>query len=112
MINLLKISRLKFEGVSRFCCIQEMESVHPIVVRIIIIRDGVFDPAMSDKSITHILILSQNSEDLFRWVKLGILFPESLNGLICSHIDLLLGEVLNLALLIVYQLKNLLHLIF
>ena len=86
--------------------------MNPIVVRIIIIRNGIFDPAMLDKGITHILILSQDSEDLFGRIKFRILLPKSLNGLVCSHIDLLLGEVLNLALLVVYQLKNLLHLVF
>jgi len=42
-----------------------MESVYPIVVLIIIIFDRILDPAMSDKSVAHILILSQNSKDLF-----------------------------------------------
>ena len=89
-----------------------MESVYPIVVRIIIIRYGIFDPAKFKKSITHILILPQNSENLFCCIKFGILSPKSLYGFICSHVDLLLRKILNLALLVVNQLKHLLHLIF
>lgn len=66
MIDLLEISSLKFECVSGFCGVQEMEGVNSVVVGIIIIGNGVLDPALFKKSIAHILVLSQNSKDLFR----------------------------------------------
>ena len=90
MIDLLKTSSLEFESVPRFGGVQEVEGIDSVVVGVIKVWNWIFDIAVLKKSVAHILVLTQNCKDLFSWIELGIFFSESFDGLVSSHIDLLL----------------------
>lgn len=65
MVELLEACRLEFESIARFGRVQEVESMNSVVVGVFEVFDWIFDPSMFVcESISHILILPKDSENL------------------------------------------------
>lgn len=77
VIQLLETGCLEFERISALCCVQKVESVDSVIVRILKVFDRIFNPAFREESLAHVAIQTEHDEDFRVLVNFGVFFPES-----------------------------------